>query len=74
MTDKAKMVALAENVNELLILRRKQNETTRQLLRVCLKHLKDRRSLIPTEVWKERQELIAALEEFTKDKQEGNYD
>lgn len=61
--DKAK--ALAANTKELLELYKKQAETTRQLLRVCLKHLKDRRRFIPNETWEEREELVEALEKLT---------
>ena len=63
--DADKVKALTTNVQELLELYKKQAETTRQLLMVCLKHLKDRRRFIPNETWAERDELIEALEKLT---------
>lgn len=65
MLDDEKVRALAENVKDLLDLNRRKHETTLKLLRVCLKHLKDRRKIIPNETWNERLELIEALEEMT---------
>ncbi len=63
--DEAKVKALTDNVNQLIEVHKQQHETMKKLLRLCTKHLEDRRRLIPDEVWKERQELVAALKEIT---------
>lgn len=68
MLDKSKVQELATNVELLLDVHRRQHETMKKLLRVCVKHLEDRRRLIPDETWAERQQLIAALKELTDER------
>ena len=65
MLDESKVQEMAANVAHLLEVHEKQHELMKKLLTVTLKHLKDRRRLLPKEVWDERQELIAALEQLT---------
>ena len=60
-----KVREMAANVARLLEVHKKQHELMKKLLGITLKHLKDRRRLIPKEAWDERQELIAALEQIT---------
>jgi len=60
--DKEKVRELAGNVRQLLDLHKQKHETVKKLLTICVKHLKDRRRLIPDETWQERLQLIQALE------------
>lgn len=65
MLDRDKVRELATNVERLLDVHKRQHETMKKLLRICAKHLEDRRRLIPDETWAERKELIAVLKEIT---------
>ena len=65
MLDRDKVRELATNVERLLDVHKRQHETMKKLLRICVKHLEDRRRLIPDETWVERKELIAVLKEIT---------
>jgi len=67
MLDKSKVKELVSNVTDLLDLHKRRHETMKKLLRICVKHLEDRRRLIPDETWAERQQLIAALKELTNE-------
>lgn len=60
-----KVRAMVENIEELLKVHDRQKENYMKLFKLCLKHLKDRRKLIPMETWDERQQLIDALEGLT---------
>lgn len=65
MLDEDKVREMAANVAHLLEVHKKQHELMKKLLAIAVKHLKDRRRIVPTETWGERQELIAALEQLT---------
>lgn len=65
MLDKDKVRELATNVERLLDVHKRRHKTMKKLLRICVKHLEDRRRLIPDETWAERKELIAVLKEIT---------
>lgn len=60
-----KVRAMVENIEELLAAHDRQRDNYMKLFKICLKHLKDRRRLIPMETWDERQQLIDALESLT---------
>lgn len=64
MLDEDKVREMAANVARLLEVHKQQHELMKKLLSITLKHLKDRRRLLPQDVWDERQELIAALEQL----------
>lgn len=63
--NEAKVRVVAEQIKELMALHDRQKENYMELLRLCLKHLTDRRRLIPKEVWAERERLIAAVTVLT---------
>ncbi len=66
MVDDAKIKELTEHIHDLLDVHQRKHENTLKLFEMCLYHLKDRRRLIPPEVWEERLELINVLEDITK--------
>jgi len=63
--NEAKVRVMAEQIKELMALHGRQKECYMKLLRLCLKHLTDRRRFIPKEVWAEREQLIAAVTVLT---------
>ncbi len=68
MLDREKVKKLTDNVQQILEIHKQQHETMKKLLRICVKHLEDRRMLIPKETWAERKELIDALKEMTDER------
>ena len=67
--DEDKVREIAANVEQLIAVHKKQHELMKKLLAIAVKHLNDRRRIVPTETWRERQDLIAALEQLaTEDK------
>ena len=63
--DEAKVKAMVENIKNLMEVHNRQRENYVKLFKLCLQHLRDRRRLIPKEVWAEREKLIEALEQIT---------
>jgi hypothetical protein len=62
--DEGKAREMAAKVEQLIAVHKEQHELMKKLLTIAVKHLKDRRRIVPTETWGERQYLIAALEQI----------
>jgi hypothetical protein len=69
--DEDKVREMAAKVEQLIAVHKEQFKLIRELMKVCLKHLNDRRRIVPTETWRERQDLIAALEQLATEDEHG---
>ena len=69
--DEDKVREIAAKVEQLIAVHKEQHELMKKLLTITVKHLNDRRRIVPTETWRERQDLIAALEQLATEEEHG---
>jgi DNA gyrase/topoisomerase IV subunit A len=69
--DEDKVREMAAKVEQLIAVHKEQHELMKKLLTIVVKHLNDRRRIVPTETWRERQDLIAALEQLATEDEHG---